>query len=60
MIVNYVRIENYRNFKYFETTLNKLAIIIGENDSGKSNFLHALKLPFVQMNLNSEAKIFCR
>lgn len=56
MIVNYVRIENYRNFKYFETTLNKLAIIIGENDSGKSNFLHALKLPFCSNELEFRSK----
>ncbi|MBA4318860.1 MAG: ATP-dependent endonuclease, partial [Flavobacterium sp.] len=56
MIVNYVRIENYRNFKYFETTLNKLAIIIGENDSGKSNFLHALKLPFCSSELEFRNK----
>lgn len=56
MIVNYVRIENYRNFKYFETTLSKLAIIIGENDSGKSNFLHALKLPFCSSELEFRNK----
>lgn len=56
MIVNYVRIENYRNFKYFETSLSKLSIIIGENDSGKSNFLHALKLPFSSNDLEFRNK----
>jgi predicted ATP-dependent endonuclease of OLD family len=56
MIVKYVRIENYRNFRYFETTLNKLAIIVGENDSGKSNFLHALKLPFCSSELEFRNK----
>lgn len=44
MIINYVKIENYRNFKDFEINLSKLSIIIGENNSGKSNFLNALKL----------------
>jgi len=44
MIINYVKIENYRNFDNFEINLSKLSIIIGENNSGKSNFLNALKL----------------
>jgi predicted ATP-dependent endonuclease of OLD family len=56
MIVNYVCVQNYRNFKYFEINLNKLAIIIGENDSGKSNFLHALKLPFCSSELEFRNK----
>jgi len=56
MIVNYVRIENYRNFKNFQTPLSKLSIIVGENDSGKSNFLHALKLPFCSNELEYRNK----
>lgn len=44
MIISYVKIENYRNFVDFEINLSKLSIIIGENNSGKSNFLNALKL----------------
>ena len=50
MIINYIRIENFRNFQYLETNLSKLSIIIGENDSGKSNFLQALKLPLSGKN----------
>lgn len=45
MIINYIRIENFRNFQLLETSLSKLSILIGENDSGKSIFSHALKLP---------------
>ncbi len=45
MKISYVKIENYRNFQNFEITLPKLSILIGENDSGKSNFINALKLP---------------
>ncbi|MEL1246305.1 AAA family ATPase [Flavobacterium sp. DGU11] len=56
MIVNYVRIENYRNFKNFQTALSKLSIIVGENDSGKSNFLHAIKLPFCSNELEYRNK----
>ena len=44
MIINYVRIENYRNFQRIEIPLSKLSIIIGENDCGKSNFINAIKL----------------
>jgi putative ATP-dependent endonuclease of the OLD family len=52
MQISYVKIENYRNFKYFETTLSKLSVIIGENDSGKSNFIKALSLPLSSNNLD--------
>lgn len=56
MIINYIRIENFRNFKFLETNLSKLSIIIGENDSGKSNFLHALKLPLSVNELEYRSK----
>lgn len=56
MIINYIRIENFRNFQYLETNLSKLSIIIGENDSGKSNFLQALKLPLSINDLEYRSK----
>jgi len=56
MKINYVRIENFRNFQFLETNLSKLSIIIGENDSGKSNFLHALKLPLSINELEYRSK----
>jgi putative ATP-dependent endonuclease of the OLD family len=52
MLISYIKIENYRNFKEFETTLSKLSIIIGENDSGKSNFIKAIGLPLSGNNLD--------
>ena len=52
MKISYVKIENYRNFKEFETSLSKLSIIVGENDSGKSNFIKALSLPLCGNNLD--------
>jgi putative ATP-dependent endonuclease of OLD family len=56
MIISYIRIENFRNFKILETSLSKLSIIIGENDSGKSNFLQALKLPLSINELEYRSK----
>lgn len=56
MIINYIRIENFRNFQHLETNLSKLSIVIGENDSGKSNFLHALKLPLSINELEYRSK----
>ncbi|WGL95107.1 ATP-dependent nuclease [Arsenophonus nasoniae] len=45
MYINRVKILNYRNFRQLEAELHQLTIIIGENDSGKSNFFTALSLP---------------
>jgi len=56
MIISYVKIENFRNFQILETNLSKLSIIIGENDSGKSNFLNALKLPLCINDLDYRSK----
>lgn len=56
MIINYIKIENFRNFQLLETSLSKLSIVIGENDSGKSNFLHALKLPLSVNELEYRSK----
>lgn len=45
MYIKKVTINNYRNFQSFEAQLNKLTIVIGENDTGKTNFFTALSLP---------------
>ena len=45
MYISNVRIENYRNFKGIDIPLKPYTTVIGENDSGKSNFFEALKLP---------------
>ncbi|EPK6346789.1 ATP-dependent nuclease [Proteus mirabilis] len=45
MIINKVEIKNYRCFEHLEVYLQKLNVIVGENNSGKSNFINALKLP---------------
>lgn len=38
-------IENYRNLKSVDVFLDNIVTLIGENNSGKSNFLRALSIP---------------
>lgn len=56
MYINQVNIENYRGFKKFEVKLSKLTLIIGENDTGKTNFFSALSLPLSNNNISSNYK----
>jgi putative ATP-dependent endonuclease of OLD family len=39
-----VRVENFRNFRSLDVTLDRHAVIVGENKVGKSNLLFALRL----------------
>ncbi|WP_067867871.1 ATP-dependent nuclease [Neptuniibacter marinus] len=45
MYIKKVTIHNYRSFRTFEAELQKLTVVIGENDTGKTNFFTALSLP---------------
>lgn len=45
MYIRKVTINNYRSFRSFEAQLQQLTVIIGENDTGKTNFFTALSLP---------------
>lgn len=45
MYIQRAVIKNFRNFEDLAVTLSPFSILAGENDSGKSNFLHALSLP---------------
>jgi predicted ATP-dependent endonuclease of OLD family len=45
MYVRKVTINNYRSFRTFEAKLQQLTVVIGENDTGKTNFFTALSLP---------------
>ncbi|MFH1953309.1 MAG: AAA family ATPase [Pseudomonadota bacterium] len=42
--ISRVRIENFRNFKKLDVRLSEKAVIVGENASGKTNFIYALRL----------------
>lgn len=43
----HVKIRNYRNLRDIDIGLAETVAIIGENNSGKSNFLKAITLPFL-------------
>ncbi len=45
MRISRVQIENYRNLKHIDVELDNIVALIGENNSGKSNFLRALSVP---------------
>lgn len=40
-----VQIENYRNLRQVDIELGDIVTLIGENNSGKSNFLRAISIP---------------
>ena len=45
MILNKVKIKNYRNYKDTEINFNDgINIIVGANNSGKTNILHIISL----------------
>ena len=45
MRISRVKIDNYRNLKHVDVELENVVAVIGENNSGKSNFLRALSIP---------------
>ena len=45
MRISRVQIDNYRNLKHVDVELGNIVTLIGENNSGKSNFLRALSIP---------------
>lgn len=48
MYISKLKIQNYRNFADFEIDLRPFTLIIGENNTGKTNLLNALGLIFSQ------------
>ena len=53
MLITSAYIKGYRNLKDVNLKLNRLAIFIGENNSGKSNILRAMTLPFLNNEVGS-------
>ena len=45
MRISRVQIENYRNLRNVDVELGNIVTLIGENNSGKSNFLRAISIP---------------
>lgn len=56
MLISNVKIKGYKNLKEVNLKLNRLAIFIGENNSGKSNILKALTLPFLNNEIGNISK----
>lgn len=44
MRISRVQIENFRNFKLLDVELGQNIVLVGENKSGKSNFIEAIRL----------------
>ncbi|PES73784.1 hypothetical protein CN505_27300 [Bacillus cereus] len=56
-MISKAHVYGYRNLKDIEIELNRLVIFIGENNSGKSNLLRAITLPFLNDEMGSVSKI---
>lgn len=52
MRISRIQIQNFRNIKSINVQLGDIVTLIGENNSGKSNFLYALTLPFLSDDNN--------
>lgn len=57
MYISKIHIENFRNFRIIDIPLKAFSIIIGENDSGKSNLLDAIRLVLYNNSLNYYSKV---
>ncbi|MDT2471678.1 AAA family ATPase [Enterococcus avium] len=56
MKISNLVIKNYRNIRNVDIKLSKSVSIIGENNSGKSNFMRAITLPFLSNDLGYNNK----
>ena len=52
MRISRIQIHNFRNIKCTDVRLDDVVTLIGGNNSGKSNFLCALTLPFLSDDNN--------
>lgn len=57
MKIRRVQIKNYRNLRDVDVTLENIVTLIGENNSGKSNFLRAIALPLASDDNNSNKRL---
>jgi len=44
MFLSRIEISNFRNFEHLDVRLGRTTVVVGENNIGKSNLLHALRL----------------
>ncbi|MED1675063.1 ATP-dependent nuclease [Pallidibacillus thermolactis] len=53
MKISKLKIQNYRNLTDVNIELNRVVVFIGDNNSGKSNLLRAITLPFMNDEVGS-------
>lgn len=58
MKISRLKIQNFRNIRDVEVQLGAVVALIGENNSGKSNFLYALTLPFLSNESTLNKNLF--
>lgn len=56
MYISKVKIKNFRGFESFDVDLSQVSVIVGENETGKSNFFSALSLPLSRSDINFSQK----
>lgn len=54
MYISRVQIRNFRSLESVSVPLNKFSVLLGENDVGKTSFLHALDKYFIGKKLDDE------
>ena len=54
MRISRVKVSNYRNLKKVDVELGNIVTLVGENNSGKSNFLKAISIPLSSENGGSK------
>jgi predicted ATP-dependent endonuclease of OLD family len=58
VIIAKAEIANFRALQSISVPLDNLSILLGENDAGKTSFLHALDTFFVGKKLSDETDWF--
>lgn len=58
IMISNVRIKNYRSLEYLDLELGMFNLIIGQNNTGKSNFLKAINTAITGISDFSESDIF--
>lgn len=58
ILIKKIRIENYRSIESLDLNLNYTNILLGQNNSGKSNFLNAIGLVFSKVKSVNQSDIY--
>ncbi|WP_271725273.1 ATP-dependent nuclease [Bacillus paralicheniformis] len=56
MKISNIKVNNYRNLRTVDLDTNNVVILIGDNNSGKSNLLRAITLPFMNHDIGAVNK----